>query len=95
MTKPFPIILRIVTNRLSLDFKHNGKYLKDDWYLDFVEITCYKLNQTWRFVCDQWLSKTKSDSTSVVLSLGNHALDSEKAKNLTGLTIYSIDILHH
>ena len=64
---------------------HNSKSIKDAWYVDYVEITCYQLKQTWRFVCDQWLSEHRAPnfSNSVMLGLRNNIFDSEKIKNRT------------
>ncbi len=64
---------------------HDGKSIKDSWYLDFVEITCYKLSQTVRFICDQWLStfRPPNYSNSIVLNLHDNIFDNEKIKNQT------------
>ena len=39
--------------------KHSGKSIKEGWFLEYVEISCAKLKQTWKFVCNQWLCKNR------------------------------------
>jgi hypothetical protein len=65
--------------------KHDGKSIKDAWYLDYVEITCHQLTQTWRFVCDHWLSTHRAPNFSnlVVLNLHKNIFDDEKIRNRT------------
>ena len=41
--------------------------------------------QTWRFVCDQWLSihRPPNNSNSAILTLNSNVFDNEKTKNMT------------
>jgi hypothetical protein len=65
--------------------KHDGKSIKDAWYLDYVEVTCHQLQQTWRFICDHWLSTHRAPnySNTAVLSLYKNIFDNEKIRNRT------------
>lgn len=52
----FSLINQYSINNLLLKKKHNGKSIKDGWWLDYVEISCAKLKQTWKFINNKWLS---------------------------------------
>lgn len=68
-----------------LIIKHDGKSIKDAWYLDFVEIVCYELEQSWRFICDRWLSTHRAPeySSSAMLSLTNNIFDNNQIRDRT------------
>jgi hypothetical protein len=68
---------------------HNGKSIKDGWYLEYIEITSYKLKQVWRFVCDQWICLHRPPNLNpIVLSLSNSLLNNERFRNSTGMKFY-------
>lgn len=75
----------IIGDLKKLRIWHDGKSIKEGWYLEYVEITSYKLKQTWRFVCDQWLSihRPPNNSNSVLLSLTSSLLGNERFRNST------------
>ncbi len=76
----------VIGDLKKLKIWHDGKSIKDGWYLEYIEITSYKLKQTWRFVCDQWLSlhRPPNKSSSIVLSLTNSLMSNERFRNSTG-----------
>ncbi|CAF0724098.1 unnamed protein product [Brachionus calyciflorus] len=76
----------VIGDLKKLKIWHNGKSIKDGWYLDFIEITCYAQMQTWRFVCDQWLSthRPPNNSNTAIISLNNNSIfNNEKIRNMT------------
>lgn len=64
-------------------YKHNGKSIRDGWYLDFVEIICYSQKQTWRFVCDQWISIHRPPNYSSMVTLTLNSIFNDKIKDMT------------
>lgn len=66
----------------KLKIWHTGKTIKEGWLLEFVEITCIKLKQSWRFVCDKWLSKHRApDYKPSVVLLSNEQIKSQSQIN--------------
>ena len=56
---------------MIIEFKHSGKTIKEGWYLEHVEVMCPKLKQSWKFVCDRWLSNHRAPeykTTALLLS---------------------------
>ena len=68
---------------------HEGKSNKDGWYLEYIEITSFKLKQVWRFVCDQWICLHRPPNLNpITLSLSNNLLNNERFRNSTGLCFF-------
>jgi hypothetical protein len=49
----------VIGDLRKLKIWHTAKSIKDGWYLSYVEVNCPKLKQSWKFVCDKWLSKNR------------------------------------
>lgn len=76
----------IIGDLRKLKIWHSGQTLKEGWYLDYVEVSCPKLKNSWKFNCDRLISKFRAPEykNSALLISNDQVVTPEINQNSAG-----------